>query len=179
MDVAGWIAVIVAFVGVAGGIWMQVIQFKKDAKQIGDVNNNVGRVNQHVGKVDSTLSEAKPEIKLTNENVKMLVNDMLRTVLPGIGKLDGLDTLVEAHKLDEKIKQQKSETLMDPSFLRGSIDLLYTENARLKGQAIELYHQVQELEADNRLLRENLVAAKDELKKYQPTKKKTRDDLER
>lgn len=38
MGIAEWVAIGIALLGVAGGIWGQIIQFKKDAQRIENVN---------------------------------------------------------------------------------------------------------------------------------------------
>ena len=44
MDIAGVVSIIVALIGVAGGIWAQVYQFKKDAQRIDSVNANTTNI---------------------------------------------------------------------------------------------------------------------------------------
>ena len=63
MEWSGWIAIVVAFLGIAGGIWTQIIQFKKDARQIDNLKSDVGNV-----KVDT--GTMLPTLQYTDENVK-------------------------------------------------------------------------------------------------------------
>ena len=132
-----------------GGSWTTslLLHLKRGAKQVEEIPKPLLDIFGDIGQANDMLSIIRPDVQLTNENVKTLVSDMLRTVLPNIDKLSGLDCLVEAHLFGEKLKNQKSDTLIDPDFLYGSIELLYQENARLRQRSIEQTQVITELNA--------------------------------
>ena len=81
MDVAGWIAIAVALIGVAGGIWAQVYQFKKDAQRIENVNQATNGV-----KEDTVVMKPKVErIEKISDEMKA---DYLRNLYPTVGEMN-------------------------------------------------------------------------------------------
>lgn len=138
----GIIAIVVALLGVAGGIWAQFVQFKKDAKRMDDINT-------HVGTVKADTSEMKPQVSTVDENVKKIRDEVVEKVVPNVGKLSGIDTLVRVHEIQEAIKRENSPNLYDKDTLKGTIDLVYTENAKLARENNEKNHRITELEIEN------------------------------
>lgn len=66
VGIGEWTAVIVAIIGVAGGIWAQIIQFKKDAQRIDSVNSTASSVKEDtteirplVAKMDTKTDKIK------------------------------------------------------------------------------------------------------------------------
>lgn len=131
----------VALISVAGGIWAQVVQFKKDSGAISDV------------KADT--SEIKPTVNNINKNVEKVKDEVIEKVVPRMSKLEGIDLLVEDYKYREKLKNEKSAAC-SRDILQGSIDLLFAENARLTNEVRVERERNFELESENRRLKDKL-----------------------
>lgn len=139
----GIIAIVVALLGVAGGIWGQIVQFKRDAKRIDGINKNVESTNNHVGEVKADSSEMKPQLSNVNENVKKIRDEVVEKIVPSMGKLNGVDILVKAHEIEQAFKRENSPNIYDKDTLKGTIDLVYEENAKLnkqKNEHLKLIH---------------------------------------
>lgn len=160
MNEVSVVALIVAVLGAASGIWAQVVQFKKDAKRIDDVNSNVGGV-----KADT--SELKPKVTTTDENVKKIRDEVVEKVVPAIGKLNGVDTLVEAYKIEKAIKENNSPNLYDRDVLKGTIDLVYEENAKLREEIHGHLKQLHLYKLENNRLKAQVSSLEEELNLYQ------------
>ncbi len=160
ISIEGIIAIVVALLGVAGGIWAQFVQFKKDAKRIDDVNGNVSGVK-------SDTSEMKPQMTNVNDNVKKIRDEVVEKLVPSMGKLRGIDTLVKAHDIEQAIKREISPNLYDKDTLKGTIDLVYEENARLQTEKKDHLRQLHlnKLEIDR--LTRKISSLEQELESYQ------------
>lgn len=161
ISIEGIIAIVVALIGVAGGIWAQVVQFKKDAKRIDDVDKSIGGVK-------SDTSEIKPQVSTVNENVKKIRDEVVEKVVPRMGKLSGIDTLVKAHEIEQALKRENSPNIYDKDILKGTIDLVYTENARLSRENKEKNYRITELQIEKSALDDKCLQFEMEL---QQTKK--------
>ena len=65
MGAAEWVAIAIAILGVAGGIWGQFYQFKKDGQRIDGVNETSKSV-----KEDTAVM--RPSVNRTDKNVQEL-----------------------------------------------------------------------------------------------------------
>ena len=171
MDIASVIAIVVALLGAASGIWAQVVQFKRDSKRIDDVNN-------HVGTVKSDTSESRPIITGINENVKKIRDEVVEKVVPDMKKLSGVDTLVEAYKIEQAFKQNYSPNIYDKDVLKGTIDLVYEENARLQVENRSQRQQLQMSNLEINRLRDQVGSLKEELEIYKPQRHRKNDGSE-
>lgn len=156
METGAWIAILVAILGVASGLWAQVVQFKRDARQIGNVDDHVGRVNDSVGNVKEHTSEMKPIVHNVDENVKKIRDQVIEKIVPNLKKLDGVDTLVHAYNVEQAIKERQSPNLSEKSVLKGTIDLIYDENSKLYKLNLDLQRQNQLLQAENQSMKQTV-----------------------
>lgn len=145
MEVAGWVSISVALLGVAGSIWAQIIQFKKDAQRIDAVNKTSASV-----KHDTTV--IRPLSKSTDKNVQKLLNMFLKRKVNIDKAIDKIDELVGAKRADELTRQRLTSTVSDPTYIQNAIKLVYEknaeleiENARLNTEIIRLSAEVQRL----------------------------------
>ncbi|WP_273701800.1 hypothetical protein [Tepidanaerobacter acetatoxydans] len=139
---SGAIAIFVALIGVAGGIWAQFVQFKRDSGKVGEVK--------------SDTSEMKPDVKNINENVKKVRDEVVEKVVPNLGKLEGITTLVDAYKVEQAIKERQSPNLTDQDILIGSIKLIYDENSKLMDNYRRALQKINQLELEKMALEKQL-----------------------
>ncbi|WP_422445375.1 hypothetical protein [Thermoanaerobacterium sp. DL9XJH110] len=142
MDTQGIVAIFVALIGVAGGIWAQYVQFKRDSGRIGEVK--------------SDTSEIKPVVKNVDENVKKVRDEVVEKIVPNLGKLDGINILVDAYKVEQAIKERQSPNLVDRDVLIGTIELIYEENGRLMDNYRRALRKIKELELEKAALEKEL-----------------------
>ena len=148
MGVAEVVAIVVAIIGAATGIWAQVVQFKKDVSTIKDI------------KVDTT--EIKPTVNNVDANVKKIRDEVVEKIVPDMGKLKGIDLLVDDYKYREKIRLEKSVNL-NKDIIKESIELIFEENARLTKALKEEQEANQMLRMENQRLRDEVRTYEREL----------------
>lgn len=160
MDKQGVIAIFVALIGVAGGLWAQFVQFKRDSGKVGEVK--------------SDTSEIKPDVKNINENVKKVRDEVVEKIVPNLGKLEGITTLVDAYKVEQAIKEKQSPNLTHRDVLVGTIDLIYEENSKLMDDYRRALQKIKQLELEK-------MALEKELHNYRESTRLDRDrhDIER
>ena len=145
MSTAEVIAICVALISVAGGIWTQVIQFKKDS---GTMNS-----------IKSDTSEIKPTTNNIEKNVKKVRDEVIEKMIPQMSKLEGIDLLVEDYRYREKIKSENS-LILNENQLKGSIESIFEHNAALT-------QKLQQINEENTMLKirnENLEYENKDLK---------------
>ncbi len=142
MQGSGAIAIFIALIGVVGGIWAQFVQFKRDSGK--------------VGAVKSDTSEMKPDVKNINENVKKVRDEVVEKIVPNLGKLEGITTLVDAYKVEQAIKERQSPNLTDQDILVGSIKLIYDENSKLMDNYRRALQKIKQLEGEKMKLEKEL-----------------------
>ncbi len=142
MQRSGAIAIFIALIGVVGGIWAQFVQFKRDSGK--------------VGAVKSDTSEMKPDVKNINENVKKVRDEVVEKIVPNLGKLEGITTLVDAYKVEQAIKERQSPNLTDQDILVGSIKLIYDENSKLMDNYRRALQKIKQLEGEKMKLEKEL-----------------------
>ena len=155
---SGAIAIFVALIGVAGGIWAQFVQFKRDSGKVGEVK--------------SDTSEMKPDVKNINENVKKVRDEVVEKIVPNLGKLEGITTLVDAYKVEQAIKERQSPNLTDQDVLIGSIKLIYDENSKLMDNYRRALQKIKQLEVEK-------ITLEKELHKYKSKEQDMNHDMER
>lgn len=159
MDTAGWISITVALIAVAGGVWGQIIQFKKDAQRIDDVKKTTGEV-----KADT--SGMKPQINTIEELSKQISEDIVRNILPqmsNVGKIgENVGKLVEGYNIEKEVKNRVSSSLNSPDYLVGSIRLLYEVNAGCNQQIQQLTNERYILQNENEELKEEVARLRKE-----------------
>lgn len=134
------VAIVVALIGVASGVWIQIIQFKKDSNTIGSV------------KADT--SEIKPKTTEIREDVKEIRSDVIRTVVPGMKTVEqsvqSINSLMDELKYQKRIKEEVSSNIGSKDYLLNGIETVYEVNAGLM-------NQVKELQKENYLCKQQIV----------------------
>lgn len=153
MGVGEWIAIIVALIGIAGGIWTQVVQFKKDAQRIDGVNQTANSVKEDTIKIE-------PAVARIEKNTDKMKDRMLEEIIPGIkiiNKIEGgMETLIKNVEFEEKLRNDVTNAVTDPGIIKSAIDVIYEENAKLNKKIAALNSRNAILENENnRLKREN------------------------
>lgn len=143
------VAIVIAVIGVASGIWSQVIQFKKDRQRIEGVNETAKNV-----KNDTT--EMKPQINTIYNNVNILHDSYIRREYRIDEVLDGINELVKAKQLDEKIKEKISATVESPLYIENAVKLIYEKNALLESENVVIKSENNILQAENRSLKDKI-----------------------
>lgn len=147
MSTEGIIAITVALIGVASGLWMQVIQFKKDGNTIREVKNDT--------------SEIKPRLQDTSENVKDIKRDITHGILGRMEKLDGVDELVGELHYQQRLKKDVPKELLPQDALVTELGRLYEKIASLE-RGMDLERQkVRQMELENVKLAASLEKYKD------------------
>ena len=156
MNTAGIVSIIVALVGIAGGIWCQIIQFKKDAQRIDSVNSRSANIEK-----DTTLMV--PTLERTDKNVQQ-IRDKLMTKEEAISTaLNGVSELVQAKHTSDAIRQNVSSVIADPAYIQNAISLLYDQNASLSIKNHDLKREVDRLRNQCELLSRENSQLKNEL----------------
>ena len=151
MGIAEWVAIGVALLGVAGGIWMQVVQFKKDAQRIESVNKTSGEV-----KNDTT--EMKPILIQTSENVKEMSHGFLERKTKIDETMGRIEKLAAAKEVDDAIRQRVSSSIDNPQYIQNAVKLVYEKNAELEREKSELINEKMQLEAELTMLQNEKAA---------------------
>lgn len=141
MGTAEVVAIVVAIIGAATGIWAQVVQFKKDGTTIKDI------------KVDTT--DIRPTAHNIESDVKKIRDEVIEKIVPDMRKLQGVDLLVEDYKYRERIRLEKSVNC-NKDILQGSIELIFEENAKLTKALKEEQEVSQLLRMENQKLRDKV-----------------------
>jgi|GEM_PF-2230097 len=164
METASMIALIVAVIGAASGIWMQVAQFKKDSGKIGEVKEDTSAI--------------EPKVYNIDENVKKVRDEVVEKIVPNLGQLDGITVLVDAYKVEQAIKERQSPNLNDRDILKGTIDLVYDENSKLMDDHKRALQKIQQLEVEKLSLQKELHICQEKIKSM-PKKQERDHSIER
>lgn len=135
------VAIVIALVGAASGIWAQFVLFKKDS---GTMNS-----------IKSDTSEMKPTVNNIDENVKKVRDEVVEAIVPKMTKLEGIDLLVEDYKYREKIRLEKSVNY-NKDVLKESIEVIFEENAKLTKALKEKEELNEYLVVENQRLKEKV-----------------------
>ncbi len=169
MSTEGIIAIVIALIGVAGGIWVQIVQFKKDSGKISDIK--------------SDTQEMKPTINNIDDNVKTMQKDVMRNLTPKIDRIAGIESdtkvLVDELNYQKRLKSELSSKALNKDYFIGEINELYEENARLSMQLKEQIHSNQKLIMENSLLQSENIALKKERQRSVHKEDHSHDELER
>ncbi len=186
MDVSGWIAITVALLGIAGGIWTQLVQFKKDARRIddvkdkigearsdvNDVKNDVGGVKNDVGGVKADANLMIPTLNHTDENVKKIRDYVIEKVYPSVSAAqdnseensEKLQRLVDELNYQQRCRQEALNTIENRNYFVAGIDNLYEKNAMLNQRVTELLHECSVCQQElHKVKQENVELRKEKL----------------
>lgn len=154
MDTVGIVAITTALIGVAGGIWSQVIAFKKDAQRI-------DRVNETTSNVKSDTAEMKPRVYRTDENVNYMRDCFIKYEHQIQSGINGIQELVESKHIEDEIQNKMSSAAESPQYLKAAIDVIYNCNVSLTEENRMLREEKNILSAENKSLKEQLKLYKD------------------
>ena len=160
MDVGGCIAVVVALIGVAGGIWMQIVQFKKDAQRI----DSVRTVSCEVKNDTTDMRPKVTRIENVTDNIDKRIGEK---ILPKIDKLDGIDEVLKEIEFKKRIANEVLPSLGNPEYIVTGIQQVYKENARLNEENKNLNRNVYNLKAENEFLKLENARLNDKLNNQQ------------
>lgn len=161
---ANWVAAIsiaIVLLGGVVGIWMQLVRFKKMAK--GTEAKSARGVNSNADRISTDISDLKPVLFAIDENVKKIRDEVVEKIVPSISKLNGVDILVEDYEIEKALKENNSPNVYDQDILKGSIDLVYEENAKLH---VELHENLKQQLHLYKLENDRLKAKVSNLEEY-------------
>ena len=160
MGVAQWVTIIVALVGVAGGIWMQVIQLKKDVQKMEDIKEKcIGLRTGHrdLSAEHKELSAEHKELSAEHKDLSREHKDLSNKIDIKTEKLDEkLTDIIMVQKTEKARREEASKHIPDATrFIKesqGMFDTIYTLNKSMD----ELKQENNQLKVENALLkREN------------------------
>lgn len=135
-----------SILAIAGGVWTQVVQFKKDAQRIDGVNKATAEVKKDT-------SEMIPRIRNIETCTNIIKDDITRQILPQVREISnisgGLSELIEAKRIEDAIKQRVTVSLDNPDYIHNAIKLVYENNAALNVRVQELTNENNVLRAEN------------------------------
>lgn len=147
MGIAQWVAISIALLGIAGGIWGQIIQFKKDAQRIDVVNNKTACI-------EKDTSIMKPIVERTDNNVQEIRDKMLSKEETFGNALAGISELLEAKRVSDATRQSVSSSVGNPIYIQSAIELIYERNAALEMENARLQNEILQLKSQNRILQD-------------------------
>ena len=158
MGAAEWVAIAIAILGVAGGIWGQFFQFKKDAQRIDGVNETSKSV-----KEDTTVM--RPSVNRTDKNVQELKEKYISKEYQINSTIEGVAELLEAKRIDDAVKQKISQAVESPLYIESAVKSIYEKNASLQTMVNELTDANIVLEHENNVLRKQNQDLQNEVQK--------------
>lgn len=154
MGVAQWIALAVALIGIAGGIWTQIIQFHKDAQRIDGVNKTTLTVKNDTSRMLPVVTDTGIKVADMRESFLKRENQ-IDSAISGIGEL------IEEKHYNDKMKSQISTEVSSPEYMISIISAVYEKNAALENSVRELkirdrqnINKILVLQEENRSLKE-------------------------
>lgn len=151
-DTSGIVAICVALISVAGGIWAQVVQFKKDS---GTMNS-----------IRTDTSEMKPTVNNIDKNVEKVRDEVVEKIVPEMSRLDGIDLLVDDYRYRQRIKAENS-LILNENQLKGSIESIFERNAALTQELQKVTEENTMLKLRNKSLEYDNDRLKEQLRTYQ------------
>lgn len=179
MEVAQWIALAVAIIGIAGGIWAQIVQFHKDAQRIDSVNKTALTVK-------SDTSGMLPVVTDTGKKVMDMRESFLRRENRIDGAISGIDELIEEKHYNDKIKSRISSEVSSPEYLISIVSTVYEKNAALEDKVRELKMKDRQnidtivvLQDENRSLKEENKSLEQEISSLKNEYRKSKQEHRR
>lgn len=158
MSVAEWVAIAIALFGVAGGIWRQVVQFKKDGQRIEGVNETSQSVKEDT-------SVMRPSVERMDKSVQEMREKYIARENRIDSTMENISELLEAKRIEEALKQRISQSIENPSYIEGAVKAVYEKNASLQIRVNELTDINVILEQENAVLKQQNQELKNEVKK--------------
>ena len=159
------IEIIIALIGlvgsilaVAGAIFKQTIQFKKDGQRIDGVNETSKSV-----KEDTAVM--RPSVNRTDKNVQELKEKYISKENQINSTIEGVAELLEAKRIDDAVKQRISQAVESPLYIESAVKSIYEKNASLQTMVNELTDANIVLEHENNVLRKQNQDLQNEVQK--------------
>lgn len=171
MGVAETVAICVAVIGAASGIWTQVIQFRKDSGAIKDVKNDVKDVRGDAKDIRSDIKDVKIDTQKLygiENSLEKVKDNVIEKIVP---QINGIEMLVDECKFRQKIKEQ-GNTFANEEIFKASIEELFDKNA-------SLMIKVKELNADKKEIINENVNLKAKISNLEIEKEKLLKELEK
>jgi len=156
MDIAQWITLAVALIGVAGGIWMEFRQLKRDSKSIDSIKADT----------DSLVKDVKPAVADTQEHAKKITSD----VIPKIDSLTEMKTIITELGKETAIQKEirnKAGKELDLSKIIGQITASFEKTSTLTDQVTHLNQKVIMLEQEKQRLNTQIFDLTNQLQETQ------------
>lgn len=152
------IGLIGSILAVAGAIYRQTIQFKKDAQRIDGVNETAKSV-----KEDTAVM--RPSVNRTDKNVQELKEKYISKENQINSTIEGVAELLEAKRIDDAVKQKISQAVESPLYIESAVKSIYEKNASLQTMVNELTDANVVLEHENNVLRKQNQDLQNEVQK--------------
>ena len=152
------IGLIGSILAVAGAIYRQTIQFKKDAQRIDGVNETSKSV-----KEDTAVM--RPSVNRTDKNVQELKEKYISKENQINSTIESVAELLEAKRIDDAVKQRISQAVESPLYIESAVKSIYEKNASLQTMVNELTDANIVLEHENNVLRKQNQDLQNEVQK--------------
>lgn len=151
------VAIVVAIIGLVGGIWMQVVQFKKDGQRIDSVNDTAKKVSEDT-------AHMRPEIDTMAADVKYLHDSALANEHDNQSVQNGVKELLEAKHINDALREAAKSNIPTVDRMQSYIEILYISNSEKDSKIIELNHKLLVLEQEKETLAADIKAQKKVIK---------------
>ena len=168
------VAIVVAIIGLAGGIWTQVVQFKKDGQRIDSVNDTAKKVSEDT-------AHMRPEIDTMAADIKYLHDSALANEHDNQSVQSGVKELLEAKHINDALRETAKASIPTVDRMQSYIEILYTSNSEKDSKIIELNHELLVLQQEKEKLEADITAQKKLIKSLAEQMKEkdtTIDDLQ-
>lgn len=145
------VAIVVAIIGLAGGIWMQVVQFKKDGQRIDSVNDTAKKVSEDT-------AHMRPEIDTMAADVKYLHDSALANEHDNQSVQNGVKELLEAKHINDALREAAKSNIPTVDRMQSYIEILYISNSEKDSKIIELNHELLVLQQEKEKLEADITA---------------------
>ena len=153
--IAAVAAIVAAIIGAASGIWMQVVQFKKDRQHIDSVNDTSKNILNDTGHI-------RPEIDSMATDVKYLADNVRENVQENKRVQDSVAELLEAKRINDALRQAAQAGMPSVDRMQSYIESLYSANAKKDTLILDFEHEVLLLKQEKHNL-ENTITKRDDM----------------
>mgnify|MGYP002751968566 CR=1 FL=1 len=158
------IALAVAVIGLAGGVWMQLVQFKKDAQRIDRVNDVSSDIRKDTIDMKPKIDDIRSVTGETRDCVIKKLEPELTCIMESVhGELkDNIAFLAEDLRFRQRLEKEY-KGLRSREMIEGGIRELYEENAvltikvqELQKKNVDLIVEKEQYIAENKYLQERI-----------------------
>lgn len=131
MDLGGWIAVVVALIGVIGTLIVEFLQLKRDGKTIDGINATANNTDKTTSMMQQAIQGIENTTSKTHEKIISSVSENIDSIR---ARNDKIDFIVKEFEYHKRIKNEFSEGASGRDIILAGITAVYEENARLNNQ---------------------------------------------